>query len=311
VIEETDRQAIRQVQRFDRPLVGIGYKSASAACFVIMGGSVKAASDIPLGEAVFFRSAISLIILVLLMHFRGELRDRCNTRHPMAHIGRGLIGVAGLSFAFAAFTRLPITEVTTLLYAVPIVLVAVGAFAFKEQVGINQWLAVVAGIVGVVIVAWPRLSMFSAGSGFNASYAVGLMCAFGAICSSAAASVAIRKLVATERSSCLVLSFSLVCAISSLMTLPFGWVLPSAGETILLMSAGIAGAFGQIALSEAYRNANMSIVAPFEYVSLVIAILVGIYLFDEWPTLHTMVGGAVVILSTAYLVLRERRAKTG
>jgi drug/metabolite transporter (DMT)-like permease len=137
--------------------------------------------------------------------------------------------------------------------------------------------------------------------------------AFGAMLSlmgavfAALAQIFIRKLTKTETTSAIVFWFSCTATVLSLATLPFGWVMPPVWAVALLVLAGLIGGVAQILLTSAYRAADASIVAPFEYASMLIALAVGYLVFDEVPTLVMLGGAALVIAAGVLIVWRERQ----
>jgi drug/metabolite transporter (DMT)-like permease len=119
--------------------------------------------------------------------------------------------------------------------------------------------------------------------------------------------VLVRRLVETERSATIVLYFSITSSIIALMTLPFGWVMPTPTQFAMLIGAGILGGIAQILLTESYRHADMSVVAPFEYASLILTIVVGYVFFRDVPTVAMLVGGVIVVGSGLFIIYREHR----
>jgi len=93
----------------------------------------------------------------------------------------------------------------------------------------------------------------------------------------------------------------------ALATLPFGWIVPSQQQLIYLVTAGVCGGIAQILLTESYRHADMSVVAPFEYTSLIFSIGIGYFVFSDQPTWHVLVGGLIVVGSALFVIYRERR----
>jgi drug/metabolite transporter (DMT)-like permease len=93
----------------------------------------------------------------------------------------------------------------------------------------------------------------------------------------------------------------------SLLTIPFGWVWPSVTEAALLVGAGVLGGLGQIFLTSSYRYADASLVAPFDYASMLFSVLIGYFIFAEVPTQATLVGGGVVMLAGCLIIWRERQ----
>ena len=117
----------------------------------------------------------------------------------------------------------------------------------------------------------------------------------------------VRSLVRTERTATIVLWFSLSASALALLTFPFGWSPLTAAQLALLVGAGLCGGVGQILLTEAYRHADVSTVAPFEYTSLVLGIAVGYAVFEEIPTVEMLAGGAIVVAAGIFIIWREQQ----
>jgi drug/metabolite transporter (DMT)-like permease len=117
----------------------------------------------------------------------------------------------------------------------------------------------------------------------------------------------LRKLAQSEQTSAVVFYFSITSTLLSLISLPFGWVLPSPKQAGLLILAGLLGGMGQILLTSAYRFAQASVVAPFDYASMLGAFLIGYFLFDEIPGLPMMGGASLVISAGVLIIWRERQ----
>ena len=117
----------------------------------------------------------------------------------------------------------------------------------------------------------------------------------------------VRNLVHTEKTATIVLWFSLTASVMALLSIPFGWQALSPMQVVFLVSAGICGGIAQILMTEAYRYAEASTVAPFEYTSLMLAIAVGYVAFGDVPTIHMLIGGAIVIGAGIFIVWREQR----
>lgn len=286
-------------------LTGIAFKVGSVLVFLVMTALVKAAEGVPLGQMVFFRSFFAILPVVVFLAWRGQLVEGVKTKYPLRHLARGLAGTAGMMFGFYALTQLPFAEATTLTYATPLIIVVLSALFMDEVVRLYRWSAVVLGLIGVVIISWPRLTLLTTGVDQEAAIGVGaamMACLFSAI-----AMVQVRKLVQTEKSATIVLYFSVASSMISLVTLPFGWVVPSPQALFYLVMAGICGGIAQILLTESYRHADMSVIAPFEYTSLIFSIGIGFLVFGDVPTLHVIVGGLIVVGSALFVILRERQ----
>lgn len=286
-------------------LTGIAFKIASVLIFLIMSSLLKASQGIPAAELVFFRSSFGIVPVVAFIASRGELGSALKSNSVISQIWRGLVGTASMGLGFLALTKLPLPEAVTLNYATPLMIVVVSALFMQERVRLYRWSAVVVGLVGVVIIAWPRLTLFSSGVGGDA--AVGIVAALVACALAAIAMLLVRKLVQTERSSTIVLYFLVSSSVISALLLPFGWVTPTPLQAAYLVGAGICGGIAQILLTESYRHAEMSVVAPFEYSSLIFSVLIGYFFFGDVPTLYMLVGGVIVVGSGLFIIWREHR----
>ncbi len=290
-----------------RPLVGIGLKIVSVTIFVAMSSFRKAAGELPAGQLVFFRSFFAILPVLVYLAYRRELRTAMYTRRPLGHVARGVIGVSSMGLSFFALTRLPLPEAVTLNYAQPLFVVIFSALFLGELVRIYRWSAVAVGLLGVLIVSWPKLSLLGGGAEIDSDELQGVVAALVAAALSAGAMLQVRSLVLTEKSSAIVIWFSLTASVGGLLTLPFGWMPIDAWQAAYLVAAGICGGIAQIFMTEAYRHAEDSTVAPFEYTSIILAIAVGYFAFGEHPTVHIVLGGAIVIGAGVFIVWRERQ----
>lgn len=287
-------------------MVGIAFKITSVLVFLVMSSLLKASPDIPAGELVFFRSFFGIFPVIGFLGWTGQLRDGLKSNNVVGQVWRGLVGTFSMGCGFFALTRLPLPESVTINYGAPLLIVVLSALFLHERVRLYRWSAVIVGLVGVVVIAWPQLTLFS-GGGLGNSAALGVLAAFGAAGFSAIAQLLVRQLITTERSATIVLYFLISSSIISLVTVPFGWALPTPTEAALLVGAGIAGGIAQILLTESYRHADMSVVAPFEYTSLVFSVIIGLVFFGDVPTWFTLVGGLIVVGSGLFIIYREHR----
>jgi drug/metabolite transporter (DMT)-like permease len=289
-----------------RPLRGIALKLASVLVFIVMASLIKATADhVPAGQAVFFRSLFAIPVIVAWLAWRRELGTGLRTANPMGHVWRGVVGTAAMGLGFAGLAYLPLPEVTAIGYAAPLLTVIFAAMFLGEEVRLFRISAVVLGMIGVLIVLAPRLSVDPGEAG--TAEALGAMLVLGGAVFAALAQVFVRKLVQTEATSAIVFYFSVTATLLSLVTLPFGWVWPTPGEAAILVTAGLLGGLGQILLTSSYREADASLVAPFDYASMLFALGIGYFVFAEVPT-WTMLGGAALIVVAGILIIwRERQ----
>ena len=290
-----------------RPLRGIAYKVVSVIVFITMASLIKAtAPNVPSGEAVFFRSFFAMPVIVLWLGMRRELATGFRASNPMGHVWRGLVGTIAMGLGFAGLGYLPLPEVTAIGYAAPLLTVIFAAMFLGEEVRAFRITAVALGLIGVMIVVWPRLSITS-GEAVGQTEAFGAILVLAGAVFAALAQVFVRKLVMTEKTPAIVFYFSLTATVLSLATLPFGWVVPSATEAALLVTSGLLGGVGQIFLTSSYREADASVVAPFDYASMIFALGIGYFVFAEVPTGTMLIGAAVVVFAGCMIIWRERQ----
>jgi drug/metabolite transporter (DMT)-like permease len=289
------------------PTRGIIFKISALALFAVMASLIKAASaNVPSWEAAFFRNFFGMLIIVGWMLRRGELRGGIRTTNPMGHFWRGIIGTSAMMMGFAALGLLPLPEVTAIGFASPLLTVLFAVMFLGERIRIFRLSAVFFGLIGVGIIMRPRLTLID-GGGAETILLIGALLALGSAALRSLAQIHIRRLVRTEQTSAIVFYFSLTGTILSLLTIPFGWVIPSTTDLLYLVTAGLVGGIAQILLTTGYRYAEASLLAPFDYVSMIYATVIGFFIFSEIPTSATLTGSAIVIAAGIAIILRERK----
>jgi drug/metabolite transporter (DMT)-like permease len=284
------------------PLIGILFKLGAVAGFIAMSAILKMTADeVPTGQQVFFRSLFAIPITLVWLTFRGGLRTGLKVASPIGHIWRGVAGTIAMGLMFAGVGILPLPEATAISFATPILIVIFAAMFLGEEVRLYRLSAVGIGLIGVMIILSPRLN----GIG-DVRQAMGASFALMAAVFAALAQIFIRKLTATETTSAIVFWFSCTSTVLSLTTIPFGWVIPSWSAALLLIGAGLIGGVSQILLTSAYRFADASIVAPFEYAAMLLALLVGYFAFGEVPTVTMLIGSGIVMSAGGLIIWRER-----
>lgn len=287
------------------PVKGIIFKIAAVTVFICMSSLIKAtAPEVPPGEAVFFRSFFAIPVILGWLWWRGDLATGLRVKSPMAHFWRGLVGTSAMGFGFAALGFLPLPDVTAIGYATPMLVVIFAAMFLGEEVRAFRLGAVALGLTGVLIILAPKLSLLE-NDMVSRGEALGAILVLIAAVFAALAGIHVRQMVKTEQTSAIVFFFSATASLLGLCTLPFGWTVPSMEQAAFLVTAGLLGGLGQIFLTSAYRYADASVVAPFDYTSMIFAVLIGFFIFDEVPTLQTLIGGSIVILAGVMIILRE------
>lgn len=288
------------------PMIGILLKVASVSVFVTMSTLIKASGEgVPAGQIVFFRSAFAIIPILVFLALRGQLETAWRTASPLSHVRRGLVGVSAMGLGFYGIMRLPLPDAIAIGYAMPLLTVVFAALFLGEKVRIFRWSAVAVGLGGVLVISWPRLSLF--GEGFGSGEAQGAIAVLCSAALGATAMILVRKLVLTEKTPTIVLYFSLTATVLSLASLPFGWIVPDWSTLGLMALAGFCGGLGQILLTQSYRHAEVSTIAPFEYTSIVLGILIGYFIFGDVPTWSMLIGTTIVIGAGLFVILREHR----
>lgn len=288
-----------------RPLRGIALKLCAVGVFSTMGALVKSLGDtMPIGQLVFARSLFALIPIGLLVAWGGGWR-LLRTAHPIAHVRRSSFGCIGMFSGFTALTLIPLVDAVAINFATPLFITALAAVLLGEPVRVFRWTAVVAGLVGVLIILSPG---FTAPREAGDLYLLGAGVALGGTVFSAMAMISIRRMADTERAEATAFYFTMTCLVLSGLTLPFAFQMPaSATQWGLLISIGMLGGFGQILMTHSYRFVDASTIAPFDYTAMLFAVTFGYLVFDEVPKLATLIGASIVIASGLAILLRERQ----
>jgi drug/metabolite transporter (DMT)-like permease len=284
---------------------GVVLKLAATLVFTIMVVMIKIAAErVPAGELVFARSAFGTIPILVMLALRGELVSALRTRHPFGHVRRAFVGTASMFCWFASLGYLPIPDATAINYSGPLFGVIFAAVILGEKVRIYRWTAVLVGFVGVLIVLSEQVAF---GEGLTGERTLGGVLALLAALFAALAMITVRQLTATETTGAIVFYFSASAAVLSLASLPFGWVVPDATTALLLVGAGLVGGIGQVLLTEAYRHAEASVIAPFDYANMIWVVIAAYVVFGDVPTVTVLAGSAIVIASGVFVIWRERR----
>jgi drug/metabolite transporter (DMT)-like permease len=298
-----------------RPGLAITLKLMAVFLFMVMAALIKAVSEhVPPGQAVFFRSFFALPVILLWLWQRGQLREGLVPSNFMGHVWRGLFGTTAMALTFAGLGLLPLPEVTAIGYATPIFAVLFAAFFLGERIRIVRLSACALGLVGVGIVVAPRLSV---GMGdLTAGATLGALMVLVASILRALVQIHVRRLVQTDTTAAIVFYFSLTASALALLTLPLGWATglkalewtqPALWVLGLLVGAGLIGGVAQIMVTSAYRFGGASMLAPFDYASMIFATLIGYAAFGEVPTGPIVIGASLVIAGGVLIIWRERQ----
>jgi drug/metabolite transporter (DMT)-like permease len=297
-----------------RPGTAIALKIGAVFLFMVMAALIKSASDsVPPGQAVFFRSLFAIPVIGLWLWQQDKLRDGFKAQNVLGHVWRGLFGTTAMGLTFAGLALLPLPEVTAIGYATPMFTVIFAALFLGERVRLFRLSAVALGLVGVMIVIAPRLGLDAS---YGSAATAGALMVLGASILRALVQIQVRRLVQTDTTSAIVFYFSLTATCVSLLSLPLGWLVPhpsltwtSPGATALslVIAAGLIGGVAQIMVTSSFRFGTASMLAPFDYVSMIFATLIGWVVFSEVPTPTILIGAALVIAGGVLIIWRERQ----
>ncbi len=290
----------------ERPALGIGLRILSGVLFAAMAIFVKALSDhIPVGQIVFFRSAFALIPLVIFLWLRSEFPGGLATKRPFGHLLRSGFGAAAMFASFASIARLPLAEATLLGYLSPVFTAIAGVIILSEKA--TKWRVggVLFGIGGVVALVWPELDHVDADASRLLGYGLGLL--MGIL--TAFALIMVRSLNRTESPGAIAFYFVIASMIGGVATLPFGWVWTDPQSLLLLVLAGIFGGLAHIAMTLAFRNAEASLLAPFEYLAILWPVLADLVIFRA-PISSAFLVALPLVLAGAGLAAMEGRRKS-
>ena len=274
--------------------LGFLYMLLSVCAFSVMDLIVKWSDNYPLGQVIFFRGFFGLVLYYFVIP-KERLKDFYVTKRPMLHFSRCFFGLMALLSIFTALRNLPLATVVSISFAAPIFTTIFSIFFLSEKVGYFRWLAVLVGFVGIIIISEPGLSSLNVYYVFPVIFVLGM----------SYVAISIRQLSSTEPVWLISLYFSAAITLAGLFTIPYGWLMPNLKDLILLSFIGIFGGVANLWLSQSYKFSEVSLVTPLKYLALVFAIIFGYLIWDEIPTIKTLVGATLVIASSIIIFRRE------
>ena len=277
------------------PLFGIGLMIIMTACFSSLDASAKYVSnELPLLMVMWGRYFFHFIFITIFF-LRGEPRDIIFTKNLKLQILRSvLIFCAGVTF-WSGLMYLPLADCTVIAFISPLLVTILSVFLLGEKFGFHRWGCVMIGLLGVIFVIRPGMGI--------AHWAVVLpllSALFYAI-------ILITTRVLGQRENVLTTLFYTSIGgliLSSIMVL-FSWKAPSLIQWLFLIWLGLLGAVGHFFMIKAFEKAPASLLAPFNYTSLIWATFLGFFLFGDLPDAWTIIGAIIIISSGLYLVKRE------
>jgi len=274
--------------------LGFLYMFMSVCAFSIMDLVVKWSDSYPLGQVIFFRGFFGVLLYFLIMP-RDRIKNFYYTKRPGLHFLRCFFGLIALLAIFTALRNLPLATVVSISFAAPIFTTILSIFLLSEKVGLFRWLAVIVGFVGIIIITEPGFTSLNIYFIYPVIFCLGM----------SYVAITIRQLSTSEPVWLISLYFSATITLASFFTIPFGWIMPDIKDLILLMSIGILGGAANLWLSQSYKFSEVSLVTPLKYLALVFAIIFGYFIWNEVPSIKTLIGAFLVIISSIIIFRRE------
>ena len=266
----------------------------SICAFSLMDLIVKWSVGYPIGQVLFFRGFFGIIFYFFIIP-KERFHNFYVTKRPGLHALRCGSGLIALIAIFIALRQLPLATVVSISFAAPIFTTILSIFMLNEKVGIFRWLAVIIGFVGIIIITEPGLSSVNIYYIYPIIFCLGL----------SYVAIAIRQLSKTEPVWLISLYFSVAITLLSLFTIPYGWIMPSLYDLAFLSFIGFFGGVANLWLSQSYKYSEVSLVTPLKYLALVFAIFFGYLIWGEIPTIKTLIGAGLVIISSLIIFRRE------
>jgi drug/metabolite transporter (DMT)-like permease len=281
--------------------LGALFMVISVTGFSFMDLAVKwTTEDYSIGYVVFWRMLGGLIPLIFVVP-RDRWRNLFSTSKPKLMFVRAFTGTTALFCVYASLHFLPLATTVSLTFASPIFSTLLSIIILGEIVRTRRWIAIFIGFIGVLIIINPSSSEFSI-------YMILpiIFCIFFAM-----VAISIRLLSETEPTYLIALYFTIFAFIASLFTIPFGgWMVPdSLFDFGMLAAVGVFGGIGNLALTASFKHAEVSVVTPLKYLSLIYGILFGYIIWNEIPAWNTYIGTFFIIISALVILRREKVLK--
>ncbi len=276
----------------------------------IIAALVKTTPDpLPISQLVFFRCflAIPFVILYAALTQRFSIPQTINILKPInywLHLRRATFGLISMFLIFASVRLAPLPIANAIKELSPILITLLAALFLGEKIRWIRTTGLIFGVLGVGFVVYDAV-LGELAQTLGAQVAYGALAAFFAALTIALAQIQIRSMVGREHPTAIVFFFFIMGCLVSLPFSPFEWIMPSAQGWLWLLGIGCAGGLGQLAITIAYRFADASTVAPFEYFSIPITVTMGIWLFDENLNKNSIIGITLILVGGLIIIYRE------
>lgn len=258
------------------------------------------ADEIPLFQAIFFRGMAAVIFLTILCRLMRQLRFDLSRRDWALVLIRTAGEIGGTYFFLIALFNMPIANVSAILQALPLAVSLAAALFLGEALGWRRLTAICVGFAGVLMIIQPGGENFSAYS----------MSALASVVCITFRDIAVRRMSRSVPAVFVALVAAVgVTFMGAVGSLFIDWVPFSATSGLQLAGATGFLIFGYIASVNAMRFGEIAYVAPFRYTSLLVALALGIVIFDEWPNALALCGAGVVVVTGLFTLYRESKLK--
>ena len=280
--------------------LGVVYMIMSVLFFSFMDILIKITDEYAVGQVMFFRAVFGLIPIFFLIP-KNRLRDFYKTKHFGLHFYRSFFGAIAMAAIFIGLRNLQLAEVTSLAFSGPIWVVIFSMVFLSEKIRTKRWVAVGLGFIGVLIISKPGFDNLNYYYIFPIIFCIGF----------AGVSILIRKLTLAGESVWLIaFYFSVASGLGGLATFPLGdWIMPTKYDLVLLILVGLLGGIANLTLTQSYKLAEVTLTTPLKYLSLVFAIIFGFYFFNEVPSINTLLGSGLIVISSGIIFFRENQLK--
>jgi drug/metabolite transporter (DMT)-like permease len=286
-------------QHRDHPALGIATFVGNLLLMALLSAAVRELVNrgYPLSEVLLFRYVFASSVFWIVLFSTAGLWVLA-TRRPLDHAVRSFSGIMSLALLYFALTRIPIADATAIAYAAPIFITVLSIFLLGEIIGLRRWVAVILGFVGVLLIARPQTDTWD----------IGVLAALASAFTGAIVAIWLRKLSSSEKSVAIGIYYnglgSLVCLGWVLLS---GWLTPRADDIWMLIGFGLGCGLQQWLLTVSFRYAEASLLAPFEYLAMVFAAIVGFVFWGEIPVLTTWIGAAIIAASGLFIFKRRQK----
>ncbi|MDB4213891.1 DMT family transporter [Octadecabacter sp.] len=278
------------------------FMMTSMSAFTVNDALMKLASeDVAFFQAIAMRGMMITVGLLILAFLRGQLTHRPNAKDWGLISIRTVAEAIGTIFFLTALFKMPIGNLSAILQALPLTVTLAAALFFGEAVGWKRLIAILVGFFGVVLIIQPGTD------GFTFYSLLGVA----AVIAVTVRDLAARKLSRNIPSGIVALAAGIGVTLMALIGgAGTAWVMPDAGSMMLLAAAALCLMIGYICAVSAMRTGDIGFVAPFRYTSLLVALVLGFFVFGEWPNTLTILGAIIVVATGLFTLYRERATAT-